>query len=61
MKELIYISRLEYLENGITNLYFVNIKSIRIIDPKHEESILISTECYLKCIKDDLICLIIQY
>jgi len=40
MKDKIFISRLEYLEKGISHLDFTDIKSIRIIDPKHNESII---------------------
>ena len=60
MKNKIYISRLEYLENGIDLTQYGKVTSIRVIDPKHDESIIISTEEYLKCKDKDLICLLIN-
>ena len=60
MKIKTYISRLEYLENGIDLSQFGKVNSIRVIDPKHDEAIFISAEEYLKCKEKDLICLLIN-
>lgn len=60
MKHKEYISRLEYLENGIDLSKYSHINNIRIIDPKHDEAIFISAEEYLECKEKDLICILIN-
>jgi len=60
MKNKIYIARLQYLDKGIDLSDYLDIKSIRIIDPKHNESMMISADEYLYCKEKDLICILIN-
>lgn len=59
IKHIEYISRLEFINNGIDLSIYKNIEKIKIIDPIHKDTILNHTEIYFKCVKKDLICVII--
>jgi hypothetical protein len=61
MKTKIYISKIEYLTNGIDLREYNNIKSIKIIDPLHKEFMLMHTEIYFECEEKDFICIVLEY
>jgi hypothetical protein len=61
IKNKIYISKIEYLTNGIDLREYNNIKSIKIIDPLHKEFMLINAEIYFECEEKDLICIVLEY